>query len=49
MTKIPSEWHHNQEDISTLVETLVNRSEDEVLNILQGIKDDESQVFPKWV
>lgn len=49
VTKIPSEWHHNQEDISKLVETLVNRSEDEVLKILQGIKDNDNQVFPKWV
>ena len=45
---IPNEWQPNQEDLSKLIETLVNRNEDEVLNVLQGIKTRNNNVFPKW-
>ena len=49
VVKIPTEWNHRQEDLSKLTETLVNRSEDQIINVLQGLHNSNDSVFRKWV
>lgn len=45
---IPLDWNANTKDMTKLVDVLVNRSEDQILNVLEGIRRSDTSRFPDW-
>lgn len=45
---IPTNWNQKPVDLSKLVETLVNRSEDMIIKVLEDNKNKNNSMFPQW-
>lgn len=45
---IPKEWQPNEADLSKLVEILVKRDEEQIVNVLEQIKRNDNNRFPNW-